>query len=40
MKVKSYFNNFWEVEVQNGRDLLGFGTLKSAVSQELLDEMS
>ena len=40
MKAKSYFNNFWEVEVQNGRDLLGFGTLKSAVSQELLDKMS
>ena len=40
MKTKSYFNNFWVVVVKNGRGLEGLGTLKSAVSQGAIDEMS
>ena len=41
MKAKSYFNNFLVVLVKYGRDLLGLGTLKSAVSaQGPIDEMS
>ena len=35
-KAKSYFNNFLVLVVKNGRSLLGLGTLKSAVSQELI----
>ena len=31
---------FWVVVVKNGRDLFNHGTLKSAVSQEWIDEMS
>ena len=31
---------FWEVVVKNGCSLLDQGTLKSAISQELFDEMS
>ena len=40
MKAKSYFNNFLVVVVKNGCGLLGLKTLKFAVSQELIDEMS
>ena len=39
-KTKSYFNNFWGDTAKNGRNLLGHGTLKSAISQECIDEMS
>ena len=39
-KAKSYFNNFGVVVVKHGCDLLGLGTLKSAVSRESVDEMS
>ena len=38
-KAKSYFNNFWMVAIKNGHGLLGLGTLKSAVSQEWIDEL-
>ena len=40
MKAKSYFNNFLVVLVKNGHGLLGPGTLKSAVLQRPVDEMS
>ena len=40
VKAKSYFNNFVVVVVKNRQSFLGLGTLKSAVSQEPLDEMS
>ena len=38
-KAKSSFNNFWTVVIKNGHGILGLGTLKSAVSQEWIDEM-
>ena len=38
-KAKSYFNNFGMM-VTNGLSVFGLGTLKSAVSQEWIDEMS
>ena len=31
---------FWVIEVKNGYKLLDHGTLKSALSQEGIDEMS
>ena len=40
MKAKSYFNNFWVVVIKNVHVLQGLGTLKSAVSQGPIDEMS
>ena len=40
MKAKSYFNNFLVVVVKNGFAHLGLGTLKSAVLQKPIDEMS
>ena len=36
----SYFNNVCIVLVRNGRGFLGLGTLKSALSQEPVDEIS
>ena len=39
-ETESYFNIFLVVVVKNVRGLLGLGTLISAVSQELIDEMS
>ena len=40
-EVKSYFNNFWVVVIQNACGiLLGHGTLKSAASQGLIDVKS
>ena len=40
MKAKSYFNNFLVVVFKNGCGFLGVGTLKSAVLQEPVDQMS
>ena len=38
MIVKNYFNSFWVVAVKNECGILGHGALKSAVSQEWIDE--
>ena len=40
MKAKSFFNNFLMMVVKNGCAHLGLGTLKSAVLQGPIDEMS
>ena len=34
MEVKNYFNRSWVGIVENGLGLLGYGTVKSSVSQE------
>ena len=39
-KSKSSVNNFLVAVVKNGHGLLGLGTLKSALSRELVDEMN
>ena len=38
-KAKNYLNSFWVVVIKNELVLLGHGTLKSAVPQELFDEL-
>ena len=37
-KAKSYRNNYWVGTIKNERVFLGRGTLKSAISQEWIDE--
>ena len=39
-KQISYFDKYWVRVVQNGHCLLGHGTLKYAVSQKWMDELS
>ena len=38
--TESYFNNYWVGVVTSGCGPFGHGTLKSAVSQECLNDMS
>ena len=38
-KAKNYFNSFWVVAVKNEHSLLGHGFLKSAISQEWIDDL-
>ena len=39
-KAKIYLNNYWVGVVKYSRDILGYRTLKSAVSQDWCDELS